>query len=105
MMERERCSLISLANFQVSNCLQMNRYRYFFYKGCLPYEIIFVRQVLYTDCQDVYDAGHIQNGVYVILPPEWPGSSFSVYCNMDNGGGWTVRNFYLSLFLEFLKSL
>ncbi|PIK62950.1 hypothetical protein BSL78_00077 [Apostichopus japonicus] len=43
-----------------------------------------------ADCQDVYDADHIQNGVYVILPPEWPGSSFSVYCNMDNGGGWTV---------------
>ncbi|XP_071848578.1 uncharacterized protein [Apostichopus japonicus] len=49
-----------------------------------------ISPVLYTDCQDVYDADHIQNGVYVILPPEWPGSSFSVYCNMDNGGGWTV---------------
>ncbi|XP_071836658.1 uncharacterized protein [Apostichopus japonicus] len=45
---------------------------------------------LYTDCKDVYDAGHTKDGVYTVLPTEWPGPAFSVYCKMDNGGGWTV---------------
>ncbi|XP_071836564.1 uncharacterized protein [Apostichopus japonicus] len=45
---------------------------------------------LYEDCKDVYDAGHTQDGVYAILPSGWSGSSFTVYCKMDNGGGWTV---------------
>ncbi|PIK59709.1 Fibrinogen C domain-containing protein 1-A [Apostichopus japonicus] len=43
-----------------------------------------------SDCQDVYDAGHRQDGVYTILPTGWPVSPFSVYCKMENGGGWTV---------------
>ncbi|XP_071836656.1 uncharacterized protein [Apostichopus japonicus] len=45
---------------------------------------------LYTDCKDVYDAGHTEDGVYTVLPSRWPGPAFSVYCKMDNGGGWTV---------------
>lgn len=49
---------------------------------------------LYEDCQDVYDAGHRQDGVFTILPSGWPGSSFSVYCKMDHGGGWTVSNLH-----------
>ncbi|XP_071836582.1 microfibril-associated glycoprotein 4-like [Apostichopus japonicus] len=45
---------------------------------------------LYTDCQDVYDAGHRQDGVYTIMPTGWPSSPFNVTCKMENGGGWTV---------------
>ncbi|XP_071836948.1 uncharacterized protein [Apostichopus japonicus] len=45
---------------------------------------------LFTDCQEVYDAGHTQDGVYTIKPTGWPGSPFNVSCNMENGGGWTV---------------
>ncbi|XP_071836740.1 angiopoietin-related protein 1-like [Apostichopus japonicus] len=44
----------------------------------------------HTDCKDVYDAGHTQDGIYTILPSGWPGSPFTVYCKMDNGGRWTV---------------
>ncbi|PIK37121.1 putative angiopoietin-4-like [Apostichopus japonicus] len=44
---------------------------------------------LYTDCQDVYDAGHRQDGVYTIMPTGWPGLPFDVNCKMENGGGWT----------------
>ncbi|PIK58527.1 putative fibrinogen-like protein 1 [Apostichopus japonicus] len=45
---------------------------------------------LYRDCQDVYDAGHTQDGVYTIMPTGWPGLPFNVSCKMENGGGWTV---------------
>ncbi|PIK52881.1 putative zonadhesin-like [Apostichopus japonicus] len=44
----------------------------------------------YRDCQDVYDAGHRQDGVYTIMPTGWPGLPFDVHCKMENGGGWTV---------------
>ncbi|XP_071835342.1 uncharacterized protein [Apostichopus japonicus] len=46
--------------------------------------------VSYRDCQDVYDAGHRQDGVYTIMPTGWPGLPFDVHCKMENGGGWTV---------------
>ncbi|XP_071837860.1 uncharacterized protein [Apostichopus japonicus] len=43
-----------------------------------------------TDCQDVYTAGINASGIYTIKPTGWPGSPFPVYCNMADGGGWTV---------------
>ncbi|KAJ8033405.1 Fibrinogen C domain-containing protein 1 [Holothuria leucospilota] len=39
-----------------------------------------------TDCDDVFDAGLIDDGVYSILPMNWPGIPFQVYCK----DGWTV---------------
>lgn len=42
------------------------------------------------DCQEIYDAGFRDNGLYMITPTDWPGSAFEVYCNMTDGGGWTV---------------
>ncbi|PIK38964.1 hypothetical protein BSL78_24193 [Apostichopus japonicus] len=45
---------------------------------------------VFTDCQDVYDAGQRQDGVYTIMPTGWPSSPFNVHCKMENGGGWTV---------------
>ncbi|XP_071835459.1 uncharacterized protein [Apostichopus japonicus] len=44
----------------------------------------------YKDCQDVYDAGYRQDGVYTIMPTGWHGLPFNVSCKMENGGGWTV---------------
>ncbi|XP_071837235.1 techylectin-5A-like isoform X3 [Apostichopus japonicus] len=44
----------------------------------------------YRDCQDVYDDGHRQDGVYKIMPNGWPGLLFDVSCKMENDGGWTV---------------
>ncbi|KAJ8033979.1 Fibrinogen-like protein A [Holothuria leucospilota] len=42
------------------------------------------------DCQDVYDRVSNESGVYKIKPTMWPGRPFDVYCNMSDGGGWTV---------------
>ncbi|XP_071835802.1 uncharacterized protein [Apostichopus japonicus] len=43
-----------------------------------------------TNCQDVYTAGINASGIYTIKPTNWSGSPFPVYCNMADGGGWTV---------------
>ncbi|KAJ8033598.1 Fibrinogen-like protein A [Holothuria leucospilota] len=43
-----------------------------------------------TDCLDVFNNGNTESGVYNIKPTTWSGSPFEVYCNMTDGGGWTV---------------
>ena len=40
------------------------------------------------DCQEAYDLGCTRSGVYTIDPG--CGKPFSVWCEMKNGGGWTV---------------
>ena len=40
------------------------------------------------DCQEVYNLGCRRSGVYTIDPG--CGKPFSVWCDMNNGGGWTV---------------
>ncbi|KAJ8034007.1 Fibrinogen-like protein A [Holothuria leucospilota] len=42
------------------------------------------------DCLDVYNRGSTEDGVYLIKPNTWNGLPFEVYCNMTDGGGWTV---------------
>ncbi|XP_071837510.1 ryncolin-1-like isoform X2 [Apostichopus japonicus] len=42
------------------------------------------------DCSDVFNAGFTTNGIYTINPTNWNGASFDVFCNMTDGGGWTV---------------
>ncbi|XP_071837019.1 fibrinogen-like protein A [Apostichopus japonicus] len=42
------------------------------------------------DCQEIYDDGSRNNGIYSIKPTGWTGPAFEVYCNMTDGGGWTV---------------
>ncbi|KAJ8033427.1 Ficolin-1 [Holothuria leucospilota] len=45
----------------------------------------------FTDCNDVYDAGYTQDGVYCIHPAGWNDPPFKVFCNMSiDGGSWTV---------------
>lgn len=56
---------------------------------------------LFKDCKDAYDAGHTKDGIYTILPSGWPRKPFSVYCKMDNGGGWTVSHSDFTTFLCF----
>ncbi|XP_071836447.1 fibrinogen-like protein A isoform X2 [Apostichopus japonicus] len=44
----------------------------------------------FTNCLDVYNGGFTTNGIYNITPTNWNGTSFEVFCNMTDGGGWTV---------------
>ncbi|KAJ8041591.1 Ryncolin-4 [Holothuria leucospilota] len=49
------------------------------------------KNTAFADCYDAYQAGFTTNGIYVILPTGWPGSPFSVFCNMTFAeGGWSV---------------
>ncbi|KAJ8033611.1 Ficolin-1 [Holothuria leucospilota] len=47
-------------------------------------------EVVATDCADIYNANITDSGVYTIKPTNWSGFPFEVYCNMTDGGGWTV---------------
>ncbi|KAJ8027342.1 Fibrinogen-like protein 1 [Holothuria leucospilota] len=42
------------------------------------------------DCREIYEAGHNGSGVYYIKPSYWLKAPFKVYCDMTEGGGWTV---------------
>ncbi|XP_071836248.1 fibrinogen-like protein A isoform X2 [Apostichopus japonicus] len=42
------------------------------------------------DCQEIYEDGSRDNGIYRIKPTGWTSEAFEVYCNMTDGGGWTV---------------
>ncbi|XP_029285366.1 fibrinogen-like protein 1 [Cottoperca gobio] len=44
---------------------------------------------LHGDCSEVFADGNVASGLYVIRPDGSP-TSLSVYCDMNNGGGWTV---------------
>ncbi|XP_071830434.1 fibrinogen-like protein A isoform X2 [Apostichopus japonicus] len=46
--------------------------------------------IVMKDCLDVFNAGHTTNGIYTIKPTNWTRDSFDVFCNMTDGGGWTV---------------
>ncbi|PIK39911.1 putative ficolin-2-like [Apostichopus japonicus] len=41
------------------------------------------------DCQEIYDDGSRDSGIYRIKPTGWTSDAFEVYCNMTDGGGWT----------------
>uniref|UniRef100_A0A8C5D359 Fibrinogen-like protein 1 n=1 Tax=Gouania willdenowi TaxID=441366 RepID=A0A8C5D359_GOUWI len=45
--------------------------------------------VCVSDCSEVFDDGNVASGLYVIRPDGSP-TALSVYCDMNNGGGWTV---------------
>ncbi|KAJ8033428.1 Tenascin-R [Holothuria leucospilota] len=45
----------------------------------------------FTDCNDVYNSGHTQDGVYCVRPAGWNDLPFKVFCNMSiDGGSWIV---------------
>ncbi|KPP76920.1 hypothetical protein Z043_103698, partial [Scleropages formosus] len=44
---------------------------------------------LWPDCSQVYNDGKRQSGLYVIKPLQSP-NKMTVYCDMSDGGGWTV---------------
>ncbi|XP_071837781.1 uncharacterized protein [Apostichopus japonicus] len=52
--------------------------------------LLCTRLVLPSDCQEIYESGERDNGIYQIKPTSWTGLPFNVYCNMTDGGGWTV---------------
>lgn len=41
------------------------------------------------DCSQVFAAGNVASGLYVIRPNGSP-TALTVYCDMSDGGGWTV---------------
>uniref|UniRef100_A0A3B3DFD7 Fibrinogen-like protein 1 n=1 Tax=Oryzias melastigma TaxID=30732 RepID=A0A3B3DFD7_ORYME len=41
------------------------------------------------DCSEVFQDGNVASGLYVIRPDGSP-TALSVFCDMNNGGGWTV---------------
>ncbi|KAL1773200.1 fibrinogen 1 [Sigmodon hispidus] len=43
----------------------------------------------YADCSEIYNDGLKQSGFYKIKPFQSP-AEFFVYCDMSDGGGWTV---------------
>ncbi|XP_071854050.1 uncharacterized protein [Apostichopus japonicus] len=43
-----------------------------------------------TNCQDYFKLSFNISGIYTIKPTVGNGSSFAVFCNMADGGGWTV---------------
>ncbi|XP_038157376.1 fibrinogen-like protein 1 [Cyprinodon tularosa] len=48
-----------------------------------------VQDTQYTDCSQVYGSGLKSSGLYRIKPSGSP-STVKVYCDMTDGGGWTV---------------
>ncbi|XP_040821926.1 fibrinogen-like protein 1 [Ochotona curzoniae] len=43
----------------------------------------------YADCSEIFNDGYKQSGFYKIKPIQST-AEFSVYCDMSDGGGWTV---------------
>ncbi|XP_064781982.1 fibrinogen-like protein 1 [Oncorhynchus masou masou] len=43
----------------------------------------------YKDCAEIFKDGNSVSGLYMIRPDQAP-SSFMVFCDMSDGGGWTV---------------
>lgn len=43
----------------------------------------------YADCSEIFNDGYKRSGFYKIKPLQST-ADFSVYCDMSDGGGWTV---------------
>lgn len=52
-------------------------------------DLVYIFVFVCSDCSEVYADGNVASGLYVIRPDSSP-TTLSVYCDMHNGGGWTV---------------
>ncbi|XP_078456902.1 fibrinogen-like protein 1 [Lampetra planeri] len=43
----------------------------------------------YADCAEAFNAGRVRSGYYRVRPRSAP-DAFTAYCDMSDGGGWTV---------------
>uniref|UniRef100_A0AAY5KCN9 Fibrinogen-like protein 1 n=2 Tax=Esox lucius TaxID=8010 RepID=A0AAY5KCN9_ESOLU len=43
----------------------------------------------YKDCSEIFKDGNTATGLYMVRPDQSP-NSFMVFCDMSDGGGWTV---------------
>ncbi|XP_072023046.1 ficolin-2-like [Amphiura filiformis] len=49
------------------------------------------QEPLPKDCKDIFDNGQVKSGVYSVFPTDVGFCSpIRVYCDMEDGGGWTV---------------
>nr|XP_033793222.1 angiopoietin-2 [Geotrypetes seraphini] len=46
-------------------------------------------QILFKDCAEAYKSGLTTSGIYTLTVPNTT-EKIKTYCDMDNGGGWTV---------------
>ena len=81
------CSSLPFS-YHLSNQNAQHNSRFKFILYILIFSPVCSQDRLPFDCQEAYVLGCRQSGVYTIDPG--CGKPFSVWCDMKNGGGWTV---------------